>query len=108
MASVADNLNSKTPWTSLSSTDRTAAESSGFNQRSWTAEIGPSTAPTGGGNTRPPDSKAFQLLGKLAQDRIPKTETTVGEEVAPVKLTLPVFPGTGPTAAKLLCLYVQV
>ena len=79
MASVADNLNSKTPWTSLSSTDRTAAESSGFNQRSWTAEIGPSAAPTGGGNTRPPDSKAFQLLGKLAQDRIPKTETTVGD-----------------------------
>ena len=78
MASVADNLRDKTSWTSLSSTDRREAEASGFNQRSWTAEIGPTSAPTGS-SAPPPDSKAFQLLGKLAQDRIPKTETTVGD-----------------------------
>ena len=78
MANVADNLSSRTPWTSLSASDRREAESAGFNQRSWTAEIGPTSTPTGS-SAPAPETKAFKLLGKLAQDRIPKTETTVGD-----------------------------
>ena len=78
MASVADNIRSKKPWTSLSSTEQREAEAAGYNQRSWTAEIGPTNTPPT--NTSPqPQGTLFQKLDKLAQDRMPKTETTAGD-----------------------------
>ena len=53
MASVADNIRGKKPWTSLSSTEQRAAEDAGYNQRSWTTEIGPTNTPppSGGGRS---------------------------------------------------------
>ena len=78
MASVADNIRNKKPWTSLSSTDKRAAEDAGFNQRSWTAEIGPTnTSPPTSGAADAPSSDMFVKLGKLATERVPKKETTV-------------------------------
>ena len=80
MASVADNIRNKKPWTSLSSTDKRAAEDAGFNQRSWTAEIGPTnTSPPTSGAADAPSSDMFVKLGKLATERVPKKETTVGD-----------------------------
>jgi len=78
MASVADNLASKTPWNSLSSADRQAAEDAGYNRASWTAQIGPQQQPQGN-TSPPPQGTLFQKLDKLAQDRMPKTETTAGD-----------------------------
>jgi len=78
MASVADNLASKKPWNSLSNAERQAAEDAGYNRASWTAQIGPQQQPQGN-SSPPPQGTLFQKLDKLAQDRMPKTETTAGD-----------------------------
>ena len=78
MASVADNLSNKVGWSSLSNTERTEAQSAGYTRVSWTAAVGPTNAPPTG-NSPPPQTDLFKKLGKLAQDRMPKTETTAGD-----------------------------
>ena len=79
MASVADNLANKKPWNSLSNAEQAEARDAGYTRASWTSQIGPTNTGPTGGSAPPPDTKAFELLGKLAQDRIPKTETTAGD-----------------------------
>ena len=79
MASVADNIRGKKPWRSLSSTEESEAKAAGYNQRSWTAEIGPTNTPPTSGAADAPTSDMFVKLGKLATERVPKKETTVGD-----------------------------
>ena len=78
MASVADNLASKKPWNSLSNAERQEAQDAGYNRASWTTQIGPQQQPQGN-SSPPPQGTLFQKLDKLAQDRMPKTETTAGD-----------------------------
>ena len=70
MASVADNIRGKKPWTSLSSTEQRAAEDAGYNQRSWTTEIGPTNTPPPSGGAAAPTSDMFVKLGKLLETSI--------------------------------------
>ena len=67
-------------WHQLTNDEKTAVQAAGYNRTTWTARVAPVSNTTTGNQAPPPTAGSkFEFLGKLAQDRIPKTETTVGD-----------------------------
>jgi len=77
---VVDLEAQKVQWHQLTSAEKTAVQAAGYNRTSWTAKVAIATTNQTGNQAPPPTAGSkFEFLGKLAQDRVPKTETTVGD-----------------------------